>query len=62
MATIASVVFAAVGTIALYGWELGIFEATCVTILVGFSVDYTVHLAVAYNAAAGDRTARTLEA
>ena len=32
------------------------FEAVCITILVGFSVDYTVHLGIAYNdhAAFGD--------
>uniref|UniRef100_A0A7S1G3T8 SSD domain-containing protein n=1 Tax=Bicosoecida sp. CB-2014 TaxID=1486930 RepID=A0A7S1G3T8_9STRA len=30
------------------GWELGIIESINLTVLVGISVDYTVHLAVAY--------------
>ena len=41
------------------------WQAVCITILVGFSVDYTVHIAVAYvdhRGAASDRAARTLRA
>uniref|UniRef100_A0A7S1C4Y0 SSD domain-containing protein n=1 Tax=Bicosoecida sp. CB-2014 TaxID=1486930 RepID=A0A7S1C4Y0_9STRA len=41
------------------GWELGIIESINLTVLVGISVDYTVHLAVAYGLHAhGDRRTR----
>jgi len=33
----------------IIGWELGSIEAICLTILVGLSVDYVVHLANAYT-------------
>ena len=37
------------GLIQLIGWELGTIESVAVTILVGLSVDYVVHLAVHYT-------------
>jgi len=42
--TIASIVTCTFGTLQLFGWSLGIAEVVCITMLVGFSVDYTVHL------------------
>ena len=32
----------------LYGWQIGIIEAICAVLVVGFSVDYTVHLGISY--------------
>mmetsp|Transcript_24620 Transcript_24620/g.66956 ORF Transcript_24620/g.66956 Transcript_24620/m.66956 type:complete len:153 (-) Transcript_24620:306-764(-) len=32
----------------MQGWTLGLIEAICATIVVGFSVDYVVHYAIAY--------------
>lgn len=32
-----------------YGWKLGTVESICVTILAGFSIDYTVHLTHMYT-------------
>ena len=32
----------------VYGWKLGIVEAICATIAVGFAVDYTTHFAIAF--------------
>eukprot|EP01061_Rhynchopus_euleeides_P006360 TRINITY_DN153_c0_g1_i4.p1 TRINITY_DN153_c0_g1~~TRINITY_DN153_c0_g1_i4.p1 ORF type:complete len:1387 (+),score=607.30 TRINITY_DN153_c0_g1_i4:112-4161(+) len=37
------------GMMSLIGWELGTIESVAVTILVGLSVDYVVHLAVHYT-------------
>ena len=53
------VTVAAVGTIAIavlgmlaalvsLGWEFGVVEELCVTLLVGSSIDYCIHLAMAY--------------
>lgn len=36
------------GLIELLGWQLGAIESVCVTILVGFAVDYQVHMANAF--------------
>merc|ERR1711991_638497 len=37
------------GVIVLIGWTLGIIESISITVLVGLSVDYVVHIANAYN-------------
>ena len=59
----------ALGLMSLYGWEFGVMESICVTILVGLAVDYVVHLGHAYSACPDDvvhaaphreRVARTL--
>jgi hypothetical protein len=61
-------VLATVGSIYIYGWKMDVFESVCITILVGFSIDYTVHLGIAYvehGEAAGriaDRRAATQHA
>ena len=63
---IGCVVVTVVGLVHIYGWKMDTFEAVCITILVGFSVDYIVHLAVAYvdhrDIPPADREARTLRA
>ena len=46
--TIALIVVGVIGCNVLLGGTLGSARSVCITILVGFSVDYTVHLAVAY--------------
>ena len=46
--SIALIVVGVLGGIVIEGGKLGSVRSTCVTFLVGFSVDYTVHLAVAY--------------
>jgi hypothetical protein len=38
------VVNAVVGTMVIMGWTLGVVESICLTICVGLSVDYTIHL------------------
>jgi len=45
---IASVVVYFVAFMALRGWRLGIIESVCVQIIVGLSIDYISHIAVAY--------------
>ena len=32
----------------VFGWQLGVIECVCITVVVGLSVDYTVHVATAY--------------
>jgi len=49
MLSIMGTVCTTLGTMYLYGWELGIIEAICATLAVGFAVDYTLHLAVTYK-------------
>jgi predicted RND superfamily exporter protein len=46
--TIGLIVLAVIGIAKMLGWSLDPYVATCITILVGFSVDYTVHMAVAF--------------
>ena len=62
---IASVVFIVMGVlgfVSLLGWSLGVAESVAGVIVVGFSVDYTLHLAHVYEAAAeqgySDRVSR----
>merc|ERR1719329_30232 len=43
------VVAIAVAFICLMGWTLGIIEAIVLIVIVGISVDYSVHIAHAYN-------------
>jgi len=44
------------------GWYLGSIESTLIGIIAGFSVDYVVHLAHAYEIAEGDTHSRVTEA
>ena len=45
---IGSVVATVLGCMYIRGWSFGIIESICTTVLVGLSVDYTVHIANAY--------------
>ena len=44
MLVIMFIVIAVVGTMVMIGWTLGVIESICITIVVGLSVDYTIHL------------------
>eukprot|EP01052_Picozoa_sp_SAG31_P007167 SAG31_NODE_338_length_17490_cov_7.707032_10_plen_411_part_00 len=44
MLVIFLIVVAVVGTMVMIGWTLGVIESICITIVVGLSVDYTIHL------------------
>jgi predicted RND superfamily exporter protein len=57
-----SVLVSVVGVMVMLGWELGSIEATLIGIIAGFSVDYVVHLAHAYEIAKGDTYSRLTEA
>ena len=45
---ITCIILSVVGTIQMLGWSIGVTEAIAVVIIVGFSVDYVVHLANHY--------------
>jgi hypothetical protein len=47
-----AVVVSVLGTFALAGWELGIVEAISITVLVGLSCDFSLHLAEAFTKSA----------
>eukprot|EP01128_Nolandella_sp_AFSM9_P009260 TRINITY_DN587_c0_g1_i3.p1 TRINITY_DN587_c0_g1~~TRINITY_DN587_c0_g1_i3.p1 ORF type:complete len:1001 (-),score=200.14 TRINITY_DN587_c0_g1_i3:470-3322(-) len=47
--SIAGIVASILGIMVMVGWKLGIIESICVAILAGLSVDYIVHLAVAFR-------------
>jgi len=51
--SIMGVLISVVGTIVLLGWSLGTIESILISIVAGFSVDYVVHLAHAYEQANG---------
>jgi predicted RND superfamily exporter protein len=56
--SIASVMVSVTGTMVMLGWNLGSIESILIGIIAGFSVDYVVHLAHAYEIAEGDTHAR----
>eukprot|EP00547_Thalassionema_nitzschioides_P004019 CAMPEP_0194205816 /NCGR_PEP_ID=MMETSP0156-20130528/5020_1 /TAXON_ID=33649 /ORGANISM="Thalassionema nitzschioides, Strain L26-B" /LENGTH=1066 /DNA_ID=CAMNT_0038932197 /DNA_START=76 /DNA_END=3276 /DNA_ORIENTATION=- len=60
--SIGSVLASVIGTMVMIGWSLGSIESILIGILAGFSVDYVVHLAHAYEVAEGDTNARITEA
>ena len=60
--SIISVLVSVVGTMVMLGWNLGSIESILIAIIAGFSVDYVVHLAHAYEIANGDTYARITEA
>lgn len=60
--SICSVLVSVVGTMVMLGWELGSIESILIGITAGFSVDYVVHLAHAYEIAEGDTYERVEEA
>jgi predicted RND superfamily exporter protein len=60
--SITSVLVSVVGTMVMLGWKLGSIESILIGITAGFSVDYVVHLAHAYEIAEGDSDERVTEA
>jgi len=59
---ILSVLVGVIGSATMLGWTLGTIEAILISILAGFSVDYVIHLAHAYNHAEGEPDERILAA
>lgn len=51
--SIVGVLISVVGTTVMLGWSLGTIESILISIVAGFSVDYVVHLAHAYEQAKG---------
>ncbi|EGD75300.1 hypothetical protein PTSG_06952 [Salpingoeca rosetta] len=47
--SIGGVVVSLIALMVMLGWTLGLIESVCLTILVGLSVDYVIHLANAYR-------------
>jgi len=60
--SIISVLVSVVGVMVMLGWKLGSIESILIGIIAGFSVDYVVHLAHAYEIAEGDTYERVTEA
>ena len=60
--SITCVLLSVVGTMVMLGWYLGSIESILIGIIAGFSVDYVVHLAHAYEIARGDTYERLTEA
>ncbi len=42
--SISGIVICVLGVVKLEGWYLGIIESVAATIVIGFSVDYVIHL------------------
>lgn len=60
--SILSVLLGVIGSTTMLGWTLGTIEAILISILAGFSVDYVIHLAHAYNHAEGSVDERVIAA
>lgn len=61
--TIAMITCSVLATITLLGWKLGVLESLNMTLVVGLSVDYVVHLAEGYmELEGGNRLQRTKHA
>ncbi|XP_041460161.1 protein dispatched homolog 1-like [Lytechinus variegatus] len=61
--SIACAVFVVIASVVLMGWELNIFESIVLSLAVGLSVDFTIHLGVAYRqSTAFDRKSRSMYA
>ncbi len=61
--TIAMITCSVLATITLLGWKLGVLESLNMTLVVGLSVDYVVHLAEGYiELEGGNRLQRTRHA
>ena len=64
--SVGGILVCCVGFMALCGWSLGMIEAICCTVCVGFSIDFVAHVAVAYSESDNslpryERTKRALE-
>jgi len=57
--SVAFIVLCIMAMMVLKGWELGVSESIAMVIIIGFSVDYVVHLAAHYvHCTQTDRFAR----
>ena len=56
--SIVSVLVSVTGMMVMLGWNLGSIESILIAIIAGFSVDYVVHLAHAYEASDGNTNER----
>ena len=45
---VAIIIISVLAIMFLSGWQLGVSESICVVILIGFSVDYVIHLSADY--------------
>ena len=57
-ACILLVVLCVLSVMIILGWKIGLIEAMCMSLIVGFSVDYVVHLAHAFVSLEGDDITR----
>eukprot|EP00945_MAST-04E_sp_MAST-4E-sp1_P008586 g8586.t1 len=48
MLNIMGIVISCIGYMVMIGWQLGTIEGICITVCIGFSVDFVVHVAIAY--------------
>lgn len=53
--TILCIVAIVMGMVFLVGWKIDTIILVCLTVLVGFAVDYVVHYAIAYDEAYRER-------
>ncbi|XP_041460160.1 protein dispatched homolog 1-like [Lytechinus variegatus] len=61
--SISCAVFVVIASVVLLGWELNIVESIVLSLAVGLSVDFTIHLGVAYRqSTAFDRKSRSMYA
>ena len=60
---VAMIIAVSIASMVWLGWRFGFIEAVCVTVVAGFSVDFTAHIGIAYaESAANDRLTRTRDA
>ena len=63
MLTIVFIIAVTVGALVLLGWQLGVLEALVITLTVGLSIDFAIHVAVAYKVLPhSDRASRVEDA
>ena len=63
MLTIVFIIAVTVGALVLLGWQLGVLEALVITLTVGLSIDFAIHVAVAYKVSPhSDRASRVEDA
>ena len=51
--SICFIVLTCIGLQVLLGWKLGFMESICITVVVGFSVDFVAHVSIAYGESSG---------
>ncbi len=61
-ATVCAVVSVSVGALLGLGWRLNVLESVAVTLVIGLSVDFTLHYAVMYKVSAASRSSASAKA